>query len=162
VSASFGGLNPVLQSCVADVSSQKERPKYLGRIMATFGLGFVLGPLLNKLLVGFSTREKIGIAGLLPFTGFIIALIFFKETKRFTPTFVKQQTTVNGVTTIEVIHNKKDSAASVLTNEDDDKRLTNNSNNKMKPEVMLLVLNGFLVMYAFGVETIYAMFIQGK
>ena len=43
ISAIFGGLVPIMQSCVADVTSESDRPKYLGRITASFGLGFVLG-----------------------------------------------------------------------------------------------------------------------
>jgi DHA1 family quinolone resistance protein-like MFS transporter len=65
IAGSCGGLVPIMQSCVADVSSQKERPKYLGRIMATFGMGFVLGPALSALMPGFSTRQKVRMAGCL-------------------------------------------------------------------------------------------------
>lgn len=82
IAGSCGGLVPIMQSCVADVSSQKERPKYLGRIMATFGMGFVLGPALSMLMPGFSTRQKIRMSGLLPLTGLLIAFLFFKETKK--------------------------------------------------------------------------------
>lgn len=46
----FGGLVPIMQSGVADVSSAADRPKYIGRIMATFGVGFVLGPALSALV----------------------------------------------------------------------------------------------------------------
>lgn len=76
-----GGLVPVMQTCVADVSSAKDRPKYLGRVTATFGLGFVLGPAISALLPGLSLRQKIRVAALLPFTGLLIAILLFKETK---------------------------------------------------------------------------------
>lgn len=81
----FGGMLPVMQSCVADVSNENDRPKYIGRIMATFGMGFVLGPALSALISSsslvLSTRDKIQLSALLPLTGFIISFIFFKETK---------------------------------------------------------------------------------
>mmetsp|Transcript_13474 Transcript_13474/g.13038 ORF Transcript_13474/g.13038 Transcript_13474/m.13038 type:complete len:621 (+) Transcript_13474:176-2038(+) len=141
IAGSCGGLVPVMQSCVADVSSQKERPKYLGRIMATFGMGFVLGPALSALMPGFSTREKIRMSGLLPLSGFLIAFLFFKETKK------------------NVLEQQKN----VPSNSNNSKKINLKSDKKSLPvesSVMLLVLNGFLIMYAFGTETIYAMFMK--
>lgn len=140
ISGSFGGLVPVMQSCVADVAAADDRPKYLGRIMATFGAGFVLGPALSAMLPGLSTRQKIRLAGLLPLSGLCIAALFFKETKKFAPV------------------GKTDS-------KDDLNSLTKTNAVKlnkgfMSIEVMLLVLNGFLLMYAFATESIYAMFIK--
>lgn len=82
ISGSFGGLIPVVQSTVADSSTQIERPKYLGRIMATFGLGFVIGPAISALLMGWSTRQKIRLASLLPFIGLNIIHFVAKETKK--------------------------------------------------------------------------------
>eukprot|EP01032_Pedospumella_encystans_P026045 gene26045-29419_t len=46
ISGALGGLMPVVQSAVADATALSERPKFLGRISATFGLGFALGPAL--------------------------------------------------------------------------------------------------------------------
>ena len=148
IAGSCGGLVPIMQSCVADVSSQLERPKYLGRIMATFGMGFVLGPALSALMPGFSTRQKIRMSGLLPLTGFLIAFIFFKETKR------------------SVIAEEVNWTAALLvpaTPTNSKKINVAGKNEKRVPvesAVMLLVLNGFLLMYAFATETIYAMFMK--
>ena len=148
IAGSCGGLVPIMQSCVADVSSQSERPKYLGRIMATFGMGFVLGPALSALMPGFSTRQKIRMSGLLPLTGFFIAFLFFKETKR------------------TVIAEKANSTAalSVPSTPTNSKKINVVGKNEKKmpveSAVMLLVLNGFLLMYAFATETIYAMFMK--
>ena len=145
IAGSCGGLVPVMQSCVADVSSQKERPKYLGRIMATFGMGFVLGPALSALMPRFSTRQKIRMSGLLPLTGFLIAFLFFKETKK------------------SVIASKAAfEAPSVGSNSSKKINVAGraNANLPVKSSVMLLVLNGFLLMYAFATETIYAMFMK--
>ena len=143
IAGSLGGLVPVMQSCVADVSSQIERPKYLGRIMATFGMGFVLGPMLSALTSGLSTRHKIRLSGLLPLTGLAIAILFFKETKKNVDNSVPN----NPQSTSKI------SVASSRTP----------SSTKKPPvesAVMLLVLNGFLMMYAFATETIYAMFMK--
>ena len=150
IAGSCGGLVPVMQSCVADVSNQKERPKYLGRIMATFGMGFVLGPGLSALLPGFSTRQKIRMSGLLPLTGFVIALLFFKETKKLEP---MSRTTTNII---------PPSATSTSTSTSKKINVVGRSNKSLPVEssVMLLVLNGFLLMYAFATETIYAMFMK--
>jgi DHA1 family tetracycline resistance protein-like MFS transporter len=79
ISGMFGGLLPVMQSCVADVVPEGDRPKYLGRVTASFGLGFVLGPLVNSLLPSsFTIRDKIRLACAFPFFGFTFSLIFFR------------------------------------------------------------------------------------
>ena len=148
IAGSCGGLVPIMQSCVADVSSQSERPKYLGRIMATFGMGFVLGPALSALMPGFSTRQKIRMSGLLPLTGFIVAFLFFKETKK-------------NITADKINKSSVLPLPSISTNSK--KINVVGKNVKAAPvesAVMLLVLNGFLLMYAFATETIYAMFMK--
>jgi MFS family permease len=81
ISGSFGGLIPIMQSGVADSSLIEERPKYLGRIMATLGIGFVLGPALSASLPMLSTRSKIRFLTLLPLLALFITLFFAKETK---------------------------------------------------------------------------------
>lgn len=63
---------PALQACVGDVSPQELRPKYLGRIGATFGIGFMLGPMLSNVLSLLSIREKLLVASILPLFGFLI------------------------------------------------------------------------------------------
>jgi len=76
----FGGLVPQMQSSVADVVVEKDRPKYLGRVTAAFGLGFILGPAFNALLSGLDIRTKIRIAFIFPFLGWLNTLFFVKET----------------------------------------------------------------------------------
>ncbi|CAM9374022.1 unnamed protein product, partial [Sphacelaria rigidula] len=41
-----GGLTPIAQAAVADVAPVQSLPKFLGRIQACVGLGFVVGPLM--------------------------------------------------------------------------------------------------------------------
>jgi MFS transporter, DHA1 family, tetracycline resistance protein len=143
---SCGGLVPVMQTCVADIAPPKERPKYLGRVTATFGLGFVLGPAISALLPQMTIRQKIQLSALLPLIGFIIAFIFFKETKF-------------GLDTIDVMSTESSSTPHRR------RRSNPNMDKKSSPGVValpivLLVMNGFLIMYAFATETIYAMFLK--
>lgn len=148
IAGSCGGLVPVMQSCVADVSSQAERPKYLGRIMATFGMGFVLGPTLSALMPGLSTRQKIRMSGLLPLTGFVVALLFFKETKK------------SVVASIDINDIPISSGAALGSSKKINVVGKKEKSLPVESSVMLLVLNGFLLMYAFATETIYAMFMK--
>ena len=45
-----GGLNSVVQASVADMSTEESKSQNLGKIGATFGAGFVIGPFLGGLL----------------------------------------------------------------------------------------------------------------
>lgn len=155
ISGSFGGLVPIMQSCVADVTPQEDRPKYIGRIMATFGLGFVLGPALSASLPTFSTRKKIQIASALPLCGFFLSLLFFKETKGYSSAS-QQQSKVSQSRAPSSI-----SQRNVPTTRIGDSGTSNVARHtQVNSPVTLLVLNGFLIMYAFATETIYAMFIK--
>ena len=148
IAGSFGGLVPVMQSSVADITSTADRPKYIGRIMATFGLGFVLGPALCALMPSISTREKMRIATLLPLTGIFIAILFAKEPKKgVTRIFSKTRQDENRLgLNVKMKKNIPDGI----------KKATPTTSF----EVMCLVLNGFLLMYAFSTESIYAVFIK--
>ncbi len=61
-----GGLNSVVQASVADISSEENKSKNLGKIGATFGAGFVIGPFLGGLLS----------SGIFWFTGLITPFLF--------------------------------------------------------------------------------------
>lgn len=146
ISASFGGMLPIMQSAVADVSSIDDRPKYMGRIMATFGLGFVLGPALSAILsTRVSARDKIRYAAALPLLGFLISTMFLKETRRM----------VKGYNHLKTEHNYTGDTPPHASSPP----IVPNSSH-MSREVALLVLNGFLIMYAFGTESIYALFMK--
>ena len=149
---SFGGLTPVMQSCVADVSPLEERPKYLGRIMATLGAGFVLGPSLSAAVPGLTTREKIRLSALLPLCGLALSAAFFKETR-----------VLNSSPSASSSH------SSSQQQQQQNKRRIVGGPIAVAPHptvaavsstVVLLVANGFLLMYAFATESIYAMFIK--
>jgi len=134
---------PVVQSAVADATTLADRPKFLGRISATFGLGFALGPALSTALPGLSAKQKIRVAASLPLLGFIVTYFFAKETKKsVNPLAFRPALSANR------LHSDKTHTA------------------VLKPvypltkEVLLLVLNGFLIMYAFGTETVYALLLK--
>ena len=128
-----------MQSCVADVASQAERPKFMGRIMATFGMGFVIGPAISALVPNLDPREKIRLAACLPVIGLIITLVYFKECKGANAVPVSAATAVEGSKEASKPTEQKSQLSGV---------------------VMVLILNGFLLMYAFATETIYAMFMK--
>jgi DHA1 family tetracycline resistance protein-like MFS transporter len=147
---SCGGLVPIVQSGVADVTSDDDRPTYFARIMATYGLGFVLGPALSALLPHYSTRQKLTLASFFPLTGFFIQLFFFQETRLKTLNLDNKSVTLH----IQPIDDSKDPV------------IIKNVNVVLAPpppinkQVLFLLINGFLLMYAFSIETIYAMFLK--
>ena len=163
ISGAFGGLLPVVQSCVTDVTDEHDRPAYLGRITATFGLGFVFGPMLSALLssaTDLSTRMKIRVAGMLPALAVVISVMFVRETLQ-RPAQIGEKASSKDLSQIEY----EDGIAAVtetstkITNDDEvttEPVIATETNNSTK----LLVLNGFLLMFAFGTETVYAMLMK--
>ncbi len=62
--AGFTGASFTTASAyIADVSTNENRAKNFGLLGAAFGLGFVLGPLMGGLLVGYGTRVPFLVAG---------------------------------------------------------------------------------------------------
>eukprot|EP00903_Cladosiphon_okamuranus_P015364 g14190.t1 len=79
-----GGLTPIAQAAVADVVPVQSLPKFLGRIQACVGLGFVLGPMTMTILhrlLKVSTADTFYAAALFPLVGLFYALIRLEETK---------------------------------------------------------------------------------
>jgi MFS family permease len=135
-----------MQSAVADISNIDDRPKYMGRIMATFGLGFVLGPALSAILsTRVSARDKIRYAAALPLIGFLMSTILLKETRR----------KVKGYAHLNTEHNHTGDTPPHKSS-----RPIVPKSSHLSREISLLVLNGFLIMYAFGTESIYALFMK--
>lgn len=82
VSGILGGILPVLQAIIADVVPAKNRPKYFGRIPAAFGVGLVVGPMINNILLSSaSMRYKFRVASLCSFIAMVISLLFFSDTR---------------------------------------------------------------------------------
>eukprot|EP01039_Chlorochromonas_danica_P003233 gene3233-3542_t len=145
IAASLGGLVPIMQSAVADVADVDDRPKYIGRIMAVFGLGFVIGPTISAALPHFTAKQKISLAALFPLMGLIVMLSFAKDTKR------------------DSSSSSSNPPGSLLPSSKAKIPLAKHKESSSPPipiEIMMLVTNGFAVMYAFATETIYAMFLK--
>jgi MFS transporter, DHA1 family, tetracycline resistance protein len=69
------------QSYMVDISKdEKERTKNLGIIGATFGIGFILGPLIGGVLSNVSHAFPFWIAGALAATNAVMAYFFLPET----------------------------------------------------------------------------------
>lgn len=172
----FGGLIPLMQSSVADVVNEKDRPKYLGRVTAAFGLGFILGPAFNALLTGFDIRSKIRLAAVFPFLGLLNAAFFVRETNTAVVNRDKYKRPVappkkrGGILGFISSKFSSSSSSSVTEKLEQESPLFGPASVSavggvlgflnLKPEVLLLILNGFLLMYAFSTETIYAIFIK--
>lgn len=57
ISGATGGNISVAQSYIADVTSKKERAKYMGIMGAIFGIGFIVGPFLGGVLASLNMSD---------------------------------------------------------------------------------------------------------
>lgn len=80
----MGGITAATQStasaCMADISKPEEKAANFGLIGASFGIGFVLGPLIGGLLASFGTRAPFYAAAALAFTNFTFGYLALPET----------------------------------------------------------------------------------
>jgi DHA1 family tetracycline resistance protein-like MFS transporter len=78
----FGGSITTAQAYVADVSTPKDRTKFMGMLGASIGLGFIVGPAIGGILgpYGFSTAAFVA-AGLAA-VNFVLGLFLLPETRR--------------------------------------------------------------------------------
>lgn len=73
----------VAQSCIVDIArDEKERSANIGLIGATFGVGFMVGPMLGGLLSTVSHAFPFWVAGGLALTNTVLAYFFLPETHR--------------------------------------------------------------------------------
>ena len=159
ISGSCGGLVPVVQAAVADVIPLEERPKYLGRIQAAFGMGFVIGPMISALLPQLSIRQKIRLAALLPLSGLLTCAMFFQETKHH----LRRASITATAATVALAAGSDEQPSGLLSGRQTAREVEVVAVEKQTPvsgPVRALVHNGFLLMYAFATETLYAMVIQ--
>ena len=81
----MAGNVPVAFASAADVSDIKDRSTVMGRIGASFALGFIFGPAIGGFMSG-SDPESVNflmvsiVAGSMSLTAFFVTLIFYKET----------------------------------------------------------------------------------
>jgi DHA1 family tetracycline resistance protein-like MFS transporter len=81
----FTGNVSVVLASVADLSSEKNRAKYMGYIGAGTGIGFILGPVIGGFIAGDSVEEAnlhlvFYIAAIFTTLAGILAMFFLKET----------------------------------------------------------------------------------
>jgi DHA1 family tetracycline resistance protein-like MFS transporter len=76
------GLYPAAMGIVADVAPEKERGRWIGTVMAGYGAGFILGPVLGGLLydwLGFAAPFLA--SALMASVAFVVALFVVPETR---------------------------------------------------------------------------------
>jgi len=76
-----GGSISVAQAYITDVAQGKERTKAIGMIGASFGLGFILGPLIGGLLTLYGLAMPFAFAGILSFINAVLIMIIVPEPK---------------------------------------------------------------------------------
>jgi len=72
----------VVSAIISDTTTEKNRAKGFGIIGASFGFGFVFGPAISALTIGFSQSLPFIIAGLVSFLAFILTYIILPETNK--------------------------------------------------------------------------------
>ena len=81
----FTGNISVALAATSDLSSNKNRAKYMGIIGAATGIGFMMGPILGGFLAGDNIEDAnlnlvFNIAAVATIAAGVLALVFFKET----------------------------------------------------------------------------------
>lgn len=76
------GNFPVLSAIISDTTEAKDRARGFGLIYGAFGLGFIFGPTIAALTVGFGTHIPFIIAGIVTVIAVIITAILLPETNK--------------------------------------------------------------------------------
>lgn len=83
IDGAAAGNFTVAQSCLVDIAhDEKERATNLGLVGATFGIGFMIGPLLGGILSTVSHAFPFWFAGILAAVNTLIAFIYLPETHK--------------------------------------------------------------------------------
>ncbi len=153
------GSKPVATATVADIVPIKLHPKFIGWLQASTGLGFIFGPLLVtalKTVKHISTRQIFRFASMFPLVALFFAIFSFKETKDHAKC-IRSIIMTESVGEID----EPTTAAASLTVETSIDDQCNTKRQHFPLPVLLLVLNGFLLMFACSTETaVYATFIR--
>lgn len=75
-----GGNISVAQAVISDSTTARARTKAFGYLGASFGVGFILGPLLGGVLSEISLATPFYFSAALSFTGALLTYFFLKET----------------------------------------------------------------------------------
>ncbi len=159
VTGLMGGMKAVAQATVADIVPIKLHPNFIARLQASVGLGFIFGPVLVaalKTVKPVSARQIFCFAAMLPLVALFIAIFSFKETKDHTKCS-------SSILLAEFVEEEidKPTAAPAFTVETPIDTQCNTKRHNFPLPVLLLVLNGFLLMYACSIETtVYSIFIK--
>ena len=76
------GNIPVASAVISDTTEVKDRAKGFGIIMGSFSFGFVFGPAISALTVGFNTALPFIIAGVISVIAVVITVMFLPETNK--------------------------------------------------------------------------------
>lgn len=86
IARSLDGLTagniPVAFAVISDSATVEERPKAFGMVMAAFGFGFVFGPAISALTVGYGEGIPFIIAGVITTIAVILTWLFLPETNK--------------------------------------------------------------------------------
>ena len=108
--AGLTGANlTVANAYLVDITTEQERAKAFGRMNASFGLGFVAGPLLGGLAGTYSLRAPFYVAAAMNLVGAIVCIFVLPETRDVTPElrkpFTREQ--INPFGSLRFLHGLK-------------------------------------------------------
>lgn len=75
----FSATHGTAYAYVTDVTAPQDRPRRFGMVGASFGLGFVIGPVLGGLLISYGTRVPFFVAAALSLANVLFGLLVLKE-----------------------------------------------------------------------------------
>lgn len=76
------GNIPVAFAVISDSTKPEERPKAFGMISAAFNFGFIFGPAIAALTVGFGTAVPFIIAGVITLIAVLLTAVYLPETNK--------------------------------------------------------------------------------
>jgi MFS family permease len=76
------GNIPVAFAVISDSTTQEERPKAFGMVMAAFGFGFVFGPAISAFTIGINAAMPFIIAGVITAIAVVLTAMFLPETNK--------------------------------------------------------------------------------
>lgn len=102
--AGIGGASfTVATAYIADVSTKENKAKNFGLIGAAFGLGFILGPLIGGIFVGFGVKVPFLVAAGLTLLNFVFGFLFVPESlSRERRREIRWQNTIPGLALIHL------------------------------------------------------------
>jgi DHA1 family tetracycline resistance protein-like MFS transporter len=81
IDGASGGNIATAQAVMADITTEEDRAKGMGMIGAAFGLGFILGPAIGGILVGFATWLPGVAAATTSAIAFVLVVVRLPETR---------------------------------------------------------------------------------